>query len=114
VSMFIDPIEAQIRASAELGAPVVELHTGAFANALDSARAAELTRLTQAARLAHELGLQVNAGHGLSYQNLALLLGEVPHLRELNIGHSIISRSLFVGLDRAVGEMLALMAPYAG
>jgi pyridoxine 5-phosphate synthase len=114
VSMFIDPIEAQIRASAELGAPVVELHTGAFANAFDSARAAELTRLTQAARLAHELGLQVNAGHGLSYQNLAQLLENVPHLRELNIGHSIISRSLFVGLDRAVGEMLALMASYAG
>ena len=114
VSMFIDPFEAQIRASSEIGAPVVELHTGAFANASDSTRGAELTRLAQAARLAHTLGLQVNAGHGLSYQNLPLLLEAVPHLRELNIGHSIVSRSLFVGLDRAVAEMLALMASYSG
>ena len=114
VSMFIDPIEAQIRASAEIGATAVELHTGAFANAIDTVRAGELRRLAQAARLAHELGLQVNAGHGLNYQNLPLLLGAVPHLRELNIGHSIVSRSLFVGLDRAVGEMLSLMAAYAG
>ncbi len=112
VSLFIDPLEAQIRAAAKIGAPAIELHTGAFANATDAARADELTRLTQAARLAHELGLQVNAGHGLNYQNLPVLLGAVPHLQELNIGHSIVSRSLFVGLDRAVREMLALMASY--
>ena len=111
VSLFIDPIEAQVRAAAELGAPVVELHTGAFANATDQAPA-ELDRLRRAAELAHSLGLQVNAGHGLNYQNLSALLEQVPHLQELNIGHSIVSRAVFVGLERAVAEMLALMADY--
>ncbi|MBE7212578.1 MAG: pyridoxine 5'-phosphate synthase [Gluconacetobacter diazotrophicus] len=112
VSLFIDPDEAQIRAAAELGAPVVELHTGAFANAVGDAQTAELRRLHDAAALAQSLGLQVNAGHGLNYANTPLLLGSVPHLRELNIGHSIVSRSIFVGLERAVGEMLKLMAAY--
>ena len=111
VSLFIDPNEAQVRAAAELGAPVIELHTGAFANATDDAPA-ELSRLRDAAKLAHELGLQVNAGHGLNYQNLPALLPQVPHLQELNIGHSIVSRAVFVGLERAVTEMLKLMADY--
>lgn len=112
VSLFIDPDEAQIRAAAELGAPVIELHTGAFANAVGEAQTVELHRLRDAAVLAAGLGLQVNAGHGLNYTNTPLLLGTVPHLRELNIGHSIVSRAVFVGLERAVGEMLKLMAEY--
>ena len=112
VSLFIDPDEAQIRAAAELGAPVIELHTGAFANATGEAQAAELQRLHDAAALAVSLGLQVNAGHGLNYTNTPFLLAKVPHLRELNIGHSIVSRAVFVGLERAVGEMLKLMADH--
>ncbi len=114
VSLFIDPDEAQIRAAVELGAPVIELHTGAFANATGEAQTAELHRLRDAAALADGLDLQVNAGHGLNYTNTLLLLGAVPHLRELNIGHSIVSRAVFVGLERAVGEMLKLMAEYKG
>ena len=112
VSLFIDPDAAQVRAAVDLGAPVVELHTGAFANAQGEAQAAELARLRDAAALAASLGLQVNAGHGLSYQNTPTLLGVVAGLQELNIGHSIVSRALFVGLERAVGEMLKLMENY--
>ena len=114
VSLFIDPLEEQLRAAQELGAPVVELHTGAFANAQGEAQAVELARLRNAAVLGQSLGLQVNAGHGLSYQNVPFLLGAVPHLRELNIGHAIVSRAVFVGLDRAVDEMLKLMVGYKG
>ena len=114
VSLFIDPDEAQLRAAVELGAPVVELHTGAFANAVGDAQTAELQRLRDAAVLADHLGLQVNAGHGLNYTNTPLLLGVVPHLQELNIGHSVVSRAVFIGLDRAVGEMLKLMEEYKG
>ena len=114
VSLFIDPDEPQVRAAAELGAPVIELHTGAFANAVGEAQTAELHRLRDAAMLATSLGLQVNAGHGLNYTNTPLLLGTVPHLRELNIGHSVVSRAVFVGLERAVVEMLKLMADYKG
>ncbi len=114
VSLFIDPLEEQIRAAVELGAPVVELHTGAFANAVGGAQAEELERLRVASLLAASLGLQVNAGHGLSYQNLPAFLDAVPHLRELNIGHSIVSRAVFVGLERAVSEMLKLMEAYKG
>ena len=114
VSLFIDPDEPQIRAAVELGAPVIELHTGAFANAVGDAADAELRRLRDAAVLAADLGLQVNAGHGLNYTNTPRLLAAVPHLRELNIGHSVVSRALFVGLERAVGEMLKLMEAYRG
>lgn len=111
VSLFIDPDEAQVRAAAKIQAPVIELHTGAYANALtDAQREAELERLTKAAALAHQLGLQANAGHGLNYHNLDLLLTRVPHLQELNIGHSIVSRAVFVGLSHAVQEMNAILA----
>lgn len=112
VSLFIDPLPGQIQAAADLGAPVIELHTGAFANALPAERDAELDRLRAAAEMAHGLGMQVNAGHGLNYHNTPVLLAGVPHLWELNIGHSIVSRAIFVGLERAVSEMLALMAGY--
>jgi pyridoxine 5-phosphate synthase len=111
VSLFIDPEAGQVQAAARLGADVVELHTGAFANALGPERAAEVRRLAQAAELAHRLGLQVNAGHGLSYTNLHDLF-PVPHLRELNIGHSIVSRAIFAGFPAAVREMLVVMGKY--
>ncbi len=109
VSMFIEPEREQIDASAALGAEMVELHTGAFANAVGAARDAQLKRITNAAKHAHEAGLQVNAGHGINYENIALIRS-VPHLRDLNIGHSIVSRAVFSGLEAAVREMLARMA----
>jgi pyridoxine 5-phosphate synthase len=108
VSMFIEPDDAQITASHLLGAEIVELHTGAFANAEGEAQQRELERIRNGALFAHSLGLQVNAGHGINYTNIALIR-TVPHLAELNIGHSIISRAVFTGLDAAVREMIALM-----
>ncbi|HXP61288.1 MAG TPA: pyridoxine 5'-phosphate synthase [Dongiaceae bacterium] len=110
VSLFITPDSAQIQAAAQVGSQFIELHTGAFAGAFadESRRQAELERLIAGARQAHSLGLKVNAGHGLNYQNLPTLL-RVPHLVELNIGHSIVSRALAVGLPAAVQEMLLLM-----
>lgn len=111
VSMFIDPDLDQVRASAEAGASMIELHTGTFANELGEQRDAEAARLASAARLANELGLQVNAGHGLTTLNLPALFA-VPHLQELNIGHSLVSRAVFVGLRGAIHEMLAVMMDY--
>lgn len=108
ISLFIEPDLRQIEASAALGVEMVELHTGAFANAQGEAQQRELERLRIGAEAAHQLGLQVNAGHGINYTNIALVR-TLPHLVELNIGHSIISRSVFVGLERAVKEMLAAM-----
>src|SRR5580658_9567126 len=110
VSLFIAPDAEQVEAAARVGSQFVELHTGAFAENFHRKRerAAELERLIAAARQAHTLGLRVNAGHGLNYQNLAVLR-QVPHLVELNIGHSIISRAVVVGLATAVREMLLLM-----
>ena len=108
VSMFIEPDFGQVEASARIGADMVELHTGAFANAQGDAQHRELSRLEEASKRAHSLGLQVNAGHGINYTNIALVRG-VPHLEDLNIGHSIVSRSVFVGLEKAVSEMLELM-----
>ncbi|TDU72961.1 pyridoxine 5-phosphate synthase [Prosthecobacter fusiformis] len=111
VSMFIDPDLDQIRASAEIGASMVELHTGTFANELGEKRAQETARLIAAAELGHSLGLQINAGHGLTTLNLPDLF-PVPHLTELNIGHSIVARSVFVGLRQAIAEFLEVMARY--
>jgi pyridoxine 5-phosphate synthase len=110
VSLFIAPDAEQVEAAARVGSQFVELHTGAFAENFHRKRerAVELERLMAAARQAHNLGLRVNAGHGLNYQNLAVLR-QVPHLVELNIGHSIISRAVVVGLATAVQEMLLLM-----
>lgn len=115
VSLFVAPDAEQIEASARAGAQFVELHTGAFANhfSRERDRDQELERLIAAARQAHELGLKVNAGHGLNYQNLPLL-HRVPHLVELNIGHSIVSRAMLVGIGNAVKEMLRLMENYRG
>jgi len=106
VSLFIDPGDDQIRAAADVGAQFIELHTGTYANC----GAGELPKLIAAAELAHTLGLRVNAGHGLNYQNTPGIHA-VPHLETLNTGHSIISRALFVGLRQAVREMLALLNP---
>jgi len=140
VSLFIAPDERQIEASARTGSQFVELHTGQFAEEFhkksgvvtdrsvhgDTRRAEftepekaelkswlELQRLIHGAELAHSLGLKVNAGHGLNYENLPALL-TVPRLVELNIGHSIVSRAVFAGMENAVREMLALMRGYHG
>jgi pyridoxine 5-phosphate synthase len=133
VSLFIAPDEKQIEASARVGSQFVELHTGQFAEEFhrrgenlsspnQSAKSQgstesrptnlpELQRLISGAKQAHALGLKVNAGHGLNYVNLPTL-HRVPHLVELNIGHSIVSRAVMVGLEKAVKEMLALMKKY--
>jgi pyridoxine 5-phosphate synthase len=134
VSLFIAPDEKQIETSARVGSQFVELHTGQFAeefhkwwgeatdkprrnmdkSAREDARPTdlpELQRLISGAKQAHALGLKVNAGHGLNYANLPML-HPVPHLVELNIGHSIVSRAVMVGLEKAVQEMLALMKNY--
>jgi len=113
VSLFVTPDPVQIRAAAKVGCQFVELHTGAFAEHFDQSpgRDGEIDRLTAAARLAQELGIGVNAGHGLNYRNVTALFA-VPHLVELNIGHSIISRSVTTGLAAAVKEMRDLMSGY--
>jgi len=113
VSLFIAPDLPQVEASARVGSQFIELHTGALAEHFDNPgrRQTELERLATAARAARQLGLRVNAGHGLNYRNLTALHA-VPHLVELNISHSIVSRAMIVGLDRAVREMLTLMASY--
>jgi pyridoxine 5-phosphate synthase len=111
VSLFIDPDPAQIEASARTGAEMIELHTGCYANATGGEVEAELARLDAAARAGHAAALQVNAGHGINYRNITRLL-EVPHLAELNIGHSIVARSIHSGLQAAVREMKDLMAGY--
>jgi pyridoxine 5-phosphate synthase len=106
VSLFIDPIAAEIKAAATVGAPVVELHTGAYADAHDDqTRARELARMSAGARLASEYGLIVNAGHGLTVANVGPIAA-LPEIVELNIGHSIVARSVFVGIQEAVREML--------
>ena len=104
VSMFIDPDDVQVEASAAIGAPMVELHTGRFANTAGSDHEQELTRLIAAASLAHSLGLEVHAGHGIRLSHMPEI-ARIPYLTELNIGHTLISRAIFVGLSQAVREM---------
>ena len=109
VSLFIEPTIAQVEAAKAVGAPTIELHTGAFANAKsDRARGEELARLVTAARHAFALGLRVNAGHGLHYQNVQEIARQ-QEFYELNIGHSIVARAMFVGMAAAVTEMKRLM-----
>ncbi|MEA3152034.1 MAG: pyridoxine 5-phosphate synthase [Gammaproteobacteria bacterium] len=107
VSLFIDPEAGQIEAAQRVGAPVIELHTGAYAEA-GAAQAREFERLRSAARLADSLGLTVNAGHGLNYHNVELIAA-IPEIVELNIGHAIVARAVFDGLPRAVRDMKDLM-----
>ncbi|WP_145183270.1 pyridoxine 5'-phosphate synthase [Planctomycetes bacterium Pla163] len=108
VSLFVDPDLDQIRAAAATGAPFIELHTGRYANTVDAEREAELERLRRAAELAHELGLRVNAGHGLDLVNVGPV-ARIAHLEELNIGHALVARALFVGAGGAVREMRVAM-----
>lgn len=109
VSLFVDPDPVQLNASAAVGAPVVEIHTGAYADAVVREQAdKELNRIAEAVEYARTLNLQVNAGHGLNYHNVKPIAA-LQWIRELNIGHAIICRALFVGLDAAVSEMKRLM-----
>ena len=110
VSLFIDPVMEQIDAARTVGAPIVEFHTGEYANADDPKQQTnEFERLREAAAYAHSLGLVVNAGHGLNYENVQRIC-RLPNLHELNIGHAIISRAVFDGLGKAVFDMKALLA----
>jgi pyridoxine 5-phosphate synthase len=108
ISLFVDPDVAQIEASAEVGAPVVELHTGAYAEASGAAAAQELVRIESAAARARALGLVVHAGHGLNYHNV-LPVAAMSAIVELNIGHAIVAQALFDGFAGAVAKMKALM-----
>lgn len=105
VSLFIEPAREQLEAAVALGAPVVELHTGTYCNLPEDGRTAELERLADAARHGHGLGLRINAGHGLNYDNLPAFLRAVPHLDTLNIGHSIVARAVLTGMEQAVRDM---------
>ena len=114
VSLFVDPTLEQIDAAGELGVEMVELHTGKLANAFsEKIEKDELQNLQAAAKCAFELKLQVNAGHGINYSNIEFI-HKIPYLTELNIGHSIISRAVFVGLETAVREMLTAIKDYQG
>ena len=114
VSLFVDPTLEQIDAAGEMGVEMVELHTGKLANAFtEKIEKEEVENLREAARCASELKLQVNAGHGINYTNIALI-HKIPHLTELNIGHAIVSRAISVGLYDAVREMLSAMENYSG
>jgi pyridoxine 5-phosphate synthase len=108
VSLFVDPNFAQLEASAAAGAPVVELHTGAYADASGATAARELERLRAAAERASSLGLTVHAGHGLNYHNVGPIAA-IPQIVELNIGHAIVAQALFDGFAAAVAKMKALM-----
>jgi pyridoxine 5-phosphate synthase len=108
VSLFIDPDSAQIQAAQHADAPVIELHTGTYADATGAARAREFERLRTAAKLAASLGLTVNAGHGLNYHNVEPIAA-IPEIVELNIGHAIVARAIFDGLAKAVRDMKELM-----
>ena len=108
VSIFIDPDARQIEAARRAGAPVIELHTGAYANAEGAARAREFARLRSAAALAHSLGLTVNAGHGLDYHNVEPIAA-IPEIVELNIGHAIVAQAVFEGLPAEIRCMKELM-----
>ncbi len=110
VSLFVDPVAEQLDASVAVGAPIVELHTGAYADAVGEAdQQAELERVRNAANYAHSIGLRVHAGHGLHYHNVQPVAAIEP-IRELNIGHAIVARAIFDGLSTAVIEMRRLMA----
>jgi pyridoxine 5-phosphate synthase len=113
VSLFVEPAREQLDASRALGAPVVELHTGAYANANGAARAAELTRIREAAGYGASIGLEVHAGHGLTFDNVGPIAA-IPQIAELNIGHFLIGEAIFVGLDASIREMRRLMTEGRG
>ncbi len=107
-SLFIDPTEDVIRASLDLGADAVELHTGEYANSRGQERVEQIDRLCKMASLGRKLGLAVHAGHGLTYENLTPVAA-IPEIEELNIGHSVISRAIFTGIEGAVKEMAEII-----
>lgn len=110
ISLFLDPNPADIELASELGADAIELHTGTFANAPgEKAQKKELNRLANAAEIIHNLGMIVNAGHGLNLDNLSLLIENVSHLEDISIGHALVSKSVFWGLERTVKEYLKIM-----
>ena len=113
VSLFVGADERQLAACSRLGAPFVELHTGSFCDASPRRAAAEIKKLIRGASFAHKLGLGVNAGHGINMGNIERIM-EIPYLNTLNVGHSIVARAVFVGLDQAVSEMLQVMRKYRG
>jgi len=108
VSMFIEPDRKQIDASRALGAPVVELHTGAYANASGDAREKILRHIQNAAEFGSDIGLEIHAGHGLTYDNVKAIAA-IPHIRELNIGHFLVGEAIFAGLAESIQKMRALM-----
>lgn len=113
ISLFVDPNSEDVEMAYKLGSDAIELHTGTFANAVsDNERILELKRLRDAANQAHELGLKVNAGHGLNLDNLPIFLDVVPHLNEISIGHALIGQSIFWGLEKTVRAYLEIMSIY--
>jgi pyridoxine 5-phosphate synthase len=109
VTAFIDPDETQVRAAKTAGADCIELHTGGYANATGpEAEEVELAKQADAAGLAHSIGLEVHAGHGLTYRNVRRYVARIPQVRTLNIGHSIVCRALWVGWEKAIREMVSL------
>lgn len=108
VSLFIEPNIEHIKRVPDIGAPVIELHTGTYANARGDQQLRELERIQEATEFAHAQGIHVNAGHGLDYENTAEI-AKIPEICELNIGHSIISRAVFVGIHRATRQMIEIM-----
>ncbi len=111
VSLFVDADEKQLDAARAAGVPVVEIHTGKYADASSvPQQMQELARIQRAVKHAHAIGLQVNAGHGLNYHNVQPIVA-IPHIIELNIGHAIIAEALFIGLEQAVKKMKALLMP---
>jgi pyridoxine 5-phosphate synthase len=113
VSLFVDPDEGAVRESAAMSVEAVELHTGEYSNASGAARVRELDRLHKAARLGRESELAVHAGHGLTYENI-IPVAAIPEIEEVNIGHSIVSRAVLVGMERAVREMRGLIREAPG
>lgn len=110
ISLFLDPNPEDIKLAHALGVDAIELHTGTFANAMDpTVIKRELERLKKSALLIHELGMKVNAGHGLNLKNLPILIEHVPNMEDISIGHALISKSIYWGLDRTVREYLKLM-----
>jgi len=110
VSLFLDPVREDIEIAAQLGVPVIELHTGRYANATDpESRKRELDRLAEAADHIHQAGMKVNAGHGLNQKNLGALVQRIPHLQEVSIGHALISDALFFGLETTVRDYLNIL-----
>ncbi|MEH6455761.1 MAG: pyridoxine 5'-phosphate synthase [Cocleimonas sp.] len=108
VSLFIEPSIEHIKRVLDIGAPVIELHTGTYANATDDLQKREFDRIVQATEFAHNQGIHVNAGHGLDYANTTAI-AKIPQMRELNIGHSVIARAVFVGISKATQQILEVM-----